>query len=300
MDLLESGAEREPVSLGTLARRLPPWAVALGLVVVLLAGLVAAVDQRRAAARPDVAVRLLEGRSSTVAGVARGSLDLLLSNRRDRPARLGGLVLEVEGMRVTGALVLPRGLGPLAEQRVRLTYRVPSCAALVLPGTLVLQVDDERLRVPVVEAGSDTDGVELGSCPPSARGERPGEPTDVGARAAGGTSRRDGDAVEGAARLEVRNDGPPVRLLSVGADVPGVVVTPRVLAGGRTIVTDGLVVIGLRFRIPDCAGLAASGRLVLRVERFGGVQELSLRVGAGSGGGQGPQVRLPVVLDACA
>ena len=163
-----------------------------------------------------------------------------------------------------------------------------------------LQVDDERLRVPVVEAGSDTDGVELGSCPPSARGERPGEPTDVGARAAGGTSRRDGDAVEGAARLEVRNDGPPVRLLSVGADVPGVVVTPRVLAGGRTIVTDGLVVIGLRFRIPDCAGLAASGRLVLRVERFGGVQELSLRVGAGSGGGQGPQVRLPVVLDACA
>lgn len=165
VDLLESGDEREPVSLGALARRLPPWAVALGLVAVLLAGLVAAVDQRREVARPDVAVRLVDARSSTVAGVARGSLELLLSNRRDRPARLGGLVLEVEGLRVTGALVLPRGLGPNAEHRVRLTYVVPSCAALVLPGTLVLQVDDEQERVPVVEAGSGSDGIELGSCP---------------------------------------------------------------------------------------------------------------------------------------
>lgn len=298
--MLESGTEREPVSLLALARRLPPWAVALGLAGTVLAGLVAVVDQRREAARPDVAVRLLDGRSSTVAGVARGSLELLLSNRRGRPARLGGLVLEVEGLRVTALQPEPAGeLRAYEEQRVRLSYLVPSCAALVLPGTLVLQVDDEQEVVPVVEAGSGADGIELGSCPPSARSERPGEPTDVGARAAGGTSRRVGDAVEGVARLEVRNDGPPVRLLSVGADLPGVVVTPRVLAGGRTIVTDGLVVIGLRFRIPDCAGLASSGRLVLQVERFGGVQELSLPVSAEPGGGSRPQVRLPVVLDAC-
>lgn len=301
VDLLESGDEREPLSVVALARRVPPWVVAPGLVAVLLAGLVVAVDERREAARPDVAVRLLDGRSSTVAGVARGSLELLLVNRRDRPARLGGLVLEVEGLRVTALQPEPTGdLRAYGEQRVRVTYTIPSCASLVLPGTLVLRVDDEQERVPVVEAGSGSEGIELGSCPLSARGERPGEPTDVGARAAGGTSRRVGDAVEGVARLEVRNAGPPVRLLSVDADVPGVVVTPRVLDGGRTIVTDGLVVIGLRFRVADCAALGSTGRLVLRVERFGGVQELSLRVAAEPGGGGGPQVRLPVVLDACA
>lgn len=187
VDLLESGDEREPVSLIALARRLPPWAVAPGLVAVLLAGLVAAVDQRREAARPDVAVRLLDARSSTVAGVARGSLALLLVNRRDRPARLAGLVLEVEGLQVTALQPAPTGdLGAYGEQQVRVTYTIPSCAALVLPGTLVLQVDGEQERVAVVEAGSDSDGIELGSCPPSARSERPGE--DAGARAAGGTS----------------------------------------------------------------------------------------------------------------
>lgn len=272
VDLLESGDEREPVSPVVLARRIPPGAVALTVATALVAGVLVAIDQRREAARPDVAVRLLDARSSTVAGVARGSLELLLENRRDRPARLGGLVLEVEGLRVTALQPEPTGdLRAYGEQRVRLTYLVPSCAALVLPGTLVLRVDDEQERVPVVQAGSGSDGIELGSCPLSAR----------------------------SGRLEVRNDGPPIRLLSVDADVRAVVVTPRVLAGGRTIGTDGLVVIGLRFRIPDCTGLASSGRLVLRVERFGGVQELSLGVAAEPGGGAGPQVRLPVVLDAC-
>ena len=301
MDLLESGDEREPVSLAVLARRVPPWAVASGLVAVLLAGLVAAVDQRRQAARPDVAVRLLDARSSTVGGVARGSLELLLVNRRDRPVEVGGLAVVVEGLRVTGALVLPRELGAYAEHRVTVPYLVPSCASLVLPGMLVLQAGGEQHRVPVVDARAEPDGDEIrfGSCPPSARSPRPGEPTDVGARAAGGTSRRVGVTVTGVARLEVRNDGPPVRLLSVDADVPGVVVTPRVLAGGRTIVTDGLVVIGLRFRVPDCSELGGPGRLVLRVERFGGVQELSLRLTRQPGTGPGPQVRLPVVLDAC-
>ena len=299
MDLLESGAEREPLRPLELAARVPPWVVALALVPVLVASLLVAVDQRRQAALPDVEVRLVDRSSSTVAGVARGALELLLVNRRDRPARLDGLEVQVEGLQVTGALVLPRELGPYAEHLLRLAYLVPSCASLVLPGELVLRVDGDEVRVPVVDAAASSDGIALGSCPPSARSERPGEPTDVGARAAGGTSRRVGDAVEGVARLEVRNAGQPVRLLSVDADVPGVVVTARVLAGGRTIVTDGVVVIGLRFRIPDCAGLASSGRLVLQVERFGGVQELSLRVAVEPGDGLGPQVRLPVVLDAC-
>ena len=300
MDLLESGDEREPVSLVDLALRVPPWAVALGLVTVLVAGLVAAVDQRQALARPDVGVRLVDAGSSTVGGVARGSLELLLVNRRGRPARVTDLTVEVEGLRVTALQPAPAGeLRAYGERLLRLSYLVPSCASLVLPGALVLQVDGEELRVPVVDPTSADDGVELGSCPPGARSARPEEPTDIGARPAGGTARRTGQAVEGVARLEVRNDGPPVRLLAVDVEVPGVDVTPRVLAGGRTIVTDGVVVIGLRFRIPDCGALGTRGRLVLRVERFGGVQELSLPLSAGAGAGLRPQVQLPVVLGGC-
>lgn len=299
VDLLESGDEREPVRIADLARRVPPWVVALTLVAVLAAALVAAVDQRRDAVRPDVGVRLVDASSSTVGGVARGVLELLLVNRRDRPVRLDDLVLEVEGLRVTGALLIPRELGAYGEQSVRVAYLVPSCAALALPGALVLRADDQEVRVPVSEAGSDGDGIELGSCPASARGARPGEPTDIGARAAGGSARRTGEQVDGVARLEVRNAGPAVRLLSLDAVVPGVEVTPRVLAGGRTIVTDGVVLIGLRFRVPDCGALMPTGRLVLRVERFGGVQELSLRLTAEPVAGLGPQVRLPVVLESC-
>ena len=299
VDLLESGDERDPVRIADVARRVPPWAVALALVAVVVAGLAAAVDQRRDAARPDVAVRLVDRTSSTVGGVARGALELLLVNRRDRPSRLDGLALEVEGLRVTGALLIPRELGPYGEQRVRVAYLVPSCASLVLPGAVVLRADGQEVRVPVVDAGAGESGIALGSCPPSARSTRPGEPTDIGARAAGGSVRRTDGSVEGVARLEVRNAGPPVRLLSVDADVPGVGFTPRVLDGGRTIVTDGLVVVGLRFRIPDCTGVAPTGRLLLRVERFGAVQELSLRLTAEPMARLGPQVRLPVVLDAC-
>ena len=299
MDLLESGDEREPVSVRALAGRVPPWAVALAVAGVLVAGLVVAVDQRRDAARPDVDVLPIGASSSTVGGVARGELEVLLVNRRDRPVRLGELALEVEGLRSTGAVVIPRELGPYAEHRVRVPYLIPSCAALVLPGALVVEVDDEVRRVPVVDADGGNDVIELVSCPPGARSARPEEPTDIGARPAGGTTRRTGEAVAGVTRLEVRNDGPPVRLLAVDVEVPGVEVTPRVLAGGRTIVTDGVVIIGLRFRVPDCAALGTSGRLVLRVERFGGVQELSLPLRAGAGDGLRPQVQLPVVLGAC-
>src|SRR5687768_16338574 len=190
VDLLESGDEREPVRIADLARRVPPWVVALGLAAVVVAGFVVAVDQRRDAARPDVEVRLLGGQSSTVAGRAVGGLDLLLVNRRDRPVRLGGLEFEVEGLRVTGAVLIPRELRAYGEQRITVTYQVPSCASLVLPGALVLLADDEELRSPVVDPGGDEGGIELRSCPPSARSARPGEPTDIGARAAGGSARR--------------------------------------------------------------------------------------------------------------
>ena len=51
--------------------------------------------------------------------------------------------------------------------------------------------------------------------------------------------------------------------------------------------------------MPDCDRLQKAGWLVLRVERSGAVQELGLRVAAEPAGGLGPQIRLPVLLDAC-
>jgi hypothetical protein len=314
VDLLESGDEREPVRLGTLlAARPPGWAVAtlaVGLALVLGAGVLAAVavDRRleRAAARPDVAVQLVDGSSSTVGGVARGTLELRLVNRGRDEVRVE-LGFEVEGLWVTGARPDPIGLLPPGAQReVRVAYRVPSCAALVLPGRLLVSARSDQQTVqrvlPVVDpriGRPSQDALRLGACPPSSRGAVPGEPTDIGARPAGGDVRRAGAGAEGTARLEVRNGGPPVRLLSVDARVPGVVFTPRVLAGGLELPPDGLAIVTLRFRIADCRRLQQTGWLVLRVERFGGVQELGLRLTAEPAGGLGPQAPLPLVLGAC-
>ena len=311
MDLLESGSEREGRDL--LALHLPGWAVAVvaGLVALSLgAGLVGAVALRRdaeqEAARPDVEVEVLDGSSSTVGGVARGTLELALVNRGRDEVQVD-LGFAVEGLRVTGGE--PEPLPPLppgGRQEVRVTYLVPSCAALVLPGRLLLGLQTARERVervlPVVDPRGGrpaADALPLGACPPSSRSAVPGEPTDVGARSAGGSSRRVGAGAEGVARLEVRNGGPPVRLLSVDARVPGAVFAPRLLEGGLALEPDGLALVGLRFRVPDCTRLQAGGWLLLRVERFGGVQELALRIVAEPAGGLGPQAQLPVVLESC-
>ena len=317
MDLLESGDERErrPLLRTALAARLPWWAVAVVgvLVVATLAGGVAVaaqVSQERAreAARPQVDVLAGRASSTTVAGVARGRLGLLLVNRRDRAVSVGQLEVAVEGLRVLS--VEPDGsrpLGPREERALRISFLVPSCDALVLPGTLSLVLlaegqPVERTQVPVVEPGEDapSGALTLGACPASTRGRSAGTPTDVGVRPAGGTARRDGPGAEGFARLEIRNVGPPLRLLSFDARVPGVRFTPRVLdGGGRTVETDGLVRVRLPFRVEDCRALQKTGRLLLRIERFGGVQELGLRVTAEPAARLGPQVDLRVVLESC-
>lgn len=127
----------------------------------------------------------------------------------------------------------------------------------------------------------------------------PGAPTDLGARSAGGTAERSGAGSAGTARLEIRNGGQPVQLLSVSAHVPGVLFVSRLIDGGLTLGPDGLALVALRFSVPDCARLEESGELVLRVERYGAVQELRLPVRARLTGRAGPEVDLRVVLDSC-
>lgn len=319
MDLLESGDEREGPDAaarlrGWLALTPPTWVVvvlAVALAATLAGGIAGAVQVSaglaREAARPQVDVLPAGSSSSTVAGVARGRIELLLVNRRAVPVPVQDVQVQVEGLRVLRVEPAPdRTLGPGESRPVRISFLVPSCQALVLPGTVVVAVGAgdqvRRSRLPVYDPErreQPAQGLAFGACPASARGARAGTPTDIGLRPAGGQVLRTGDGAEGFARLEVRNGGAPVRLLSVDGQVPGVVFTPRLLRGGRTISTDGLVIVRLGFRVPDCRRLRKTGRLVLRVERFDGVQELGLRVTAEPAARQGPQVDLRVVLDAC-
>jgi hypothetical protein len=317
VDLLESGDERERRPLGPLVRawRPPAWLVAVVAVLAVAtagSGLVAADDlrreQQREAVRLEVDVRPAGTASTTVRGVSRGELTLLLVNRREQRVRLGGLRLDVEGLRVTGVEpAFGKPLGPFEERVFRILFVVPDCSRLVLPGRVQVSLAAdgqpvERRELAVVDPDlrpPGPDGFSLGGCPPSARGRSAGTTTDVGVRPAGGTSQREGVGARGVLRLEVRNAGPPLQLVSITGEVPGVAFTAREIDGGRSIATDGLVIVRLAFRIDDCALLQPAGRLVMVVERFGAQQELGLRAVAEPEAGVGPQVDLGVLFDAC-
>ena len=313
MDLLESGDEREPWSVRGV--RLPTWAVALiGVLAVavtgagVVAGLAGLREQAREAAGLAVDVRPAGTSSTTVRGVARGELSLLLINRRESRVRLGQLRLAVEGLRVTSVEpAFGKPLGPFEERLFSIGFVVPDCSRLVLPGRLTvslvgdgqpvqrreLAVSDPDLRSPGRE------GFTFNGCPPSARGRSAGTADDIGIRPFGGTAQRVGPGARGVLRLEVRNAGPPVQLLSLGAEVVGVRVTPRVIPEGRSIETDGSIVVSLPFTIEDCRALRPAGRLVLVVERAGAQQELGLRAVAEPEAGVGPQVNLALLFGAC-
>ena len=320
MDLLQSGAETERRPVGPrlralLLRRPPTWAVAVLAVLLLMTGSGGALtasalrqEQARQQARIDLAVRAGAGFSSTVEGVARGELGLLLVNRRGQRVQLLELEVAVEGLRVERIdPQLPASLGGFEQRAVRITFVVTDCRRLVLPGRIRVTVRGEgksqrdseiAVRDPAVGAVA-TEEVSFGACPPSARAEVPGAATDVGARPAGGRSQRVGAGAEGVARLEIRNGGAPVRLLELTGDVPGVEFGTLRLEGGRSLVTDGLVIVRLPFRIEDCSKLEKAGQLVLSVERSGAVQQIALQALAEPQPQLGSQVTLPVVYDAC-
>ena len=330
VDVLESGSDRDAVPLpervrALLAVRPPGWALgglALVIALALVGGVAAArdlrADQAREALRVDVVLVGGGATSTTVGGVARGQFSLRLSNRRDVPVQVEEVVVEVPGLEV---LAVEPGLGePLGareEREVVVSFVVADCEELALPGRVSVAMSTlgpagagpvvrRHLAVVDPDAEGAPDGqdagaqaVRIGACPDSARAEPAGRPTDLSVRPAGGSSERSGAGAVGTVLVAVRNGGEPVRLLSVEAQVPGVVFAQRRLAGGRTLVPDEVLVVGLRFRVEDCAALQRTGRLVLRVERSGAVQELGLRVVAEPLAGAGPQADLRVVLDAC-
>jgi hypothetical protein len=177
----------------------------------------------------------------------------------------------------------PLGLRLRAALAVRLPAWTVVATAAVVAGTLA-----GGLAVAARVSGE-----------PARDAPRVGALADLGVRPSGGAARPAGGGAEGFVRLEIRNGGQPVRLLRLDARVPGVLFAPRVLEGGRTLETDGVVLVQLAFRVPDCARLRPGGWVVLRVESSGDVSEVGLRVTAEPAAGLGPQVRLPVVLKAC-
>lgn len=317
VDVLESGDERDEVPVGVrlrraLDRRAPTWAVGL-LAGVLLAGLVGAglavreqrAEQARQAVRVDAEVLPGRATSSTVRGVARGELVVQVVNRRDVPVRVEGVLIDVPGLEVLDVDVAPGEELAGGEQRaVRAFFVVADCSLLALPGVLEVSlataggpVVTSRLPVAAPDDEQVEGGVRLGACPGSARTSPPGRPTDVALRPSGGTSQRQGPGALGLALVEVRNGGAQVQLLSVEAEVRGVAFDQRRLGDGRTLVSDEVVVLRLGFRVPDCAALQREGRVVVRIERDGGVQELELAALDGPSTATGLDLR--VVFEAC-
>ncbi|CAN5252032.1 hypothetical protein BH24ACT10_BH24ACT10_07780 [soil metagenome] len=316
MDLLESGDERDEVPAGARVRRAlgwhPPLTAVLALAGVLVAALVGAglavreqrAEQARQAVRVEAEVLPERATSSTVRGVARGELVLLVVNQRDVPLRLEGVVVDVPGLEVIDLDVTPgEQLAGGGSRAVSVRFVVQDCSRLSLPGSLTVSLRTEggpveQRVLPVLDPDDAREGgVRLGACPDSARSDPPGRPTDLVVRPAGGTSERAGAGASGLALLEVRNGGAQVQLLSVEARVPGVAFDQRRLADGRSLITDEVVVLHLGFRVADCAALEQRGEVVLRVERSGGEQELVLEA-VPSPGGAG-RLDLRTVLDAC-
>lgn len=211
VDLLESGDDRDEVPAAirlrrALARRPPNWAVGL-LAVVLLAllagGGLAAREQRAEQARQDVRVdaEVRPGRatSSTVRGVARGELVVVVVNRRDVPVRVEGVLADVPGLEVLNIDVEPGEEVAGGQQRaVSVRFVVQNCSRLALPGTLAVSLATAggpvvQKVLPVLDPDDAREGgVRLGACPDSARRDPPGRPTDIGVRPAGGTVERAG------------------------------------------------------------------------------------------------------------
>ncbi|MBC7372930.1 MAG: hypothetical protein H7323_02950, partial [Frankiales bacterium] len=229
------------------------------------------------------------------AGVT-GELLVVLASSRDSRVRLGALSLTAPGLRVEQVSpVFGRPLGPRERREYAVTYRIASCERLLLPILLRVSWLDQLAGGPrsqLVMVG--TSQAPFPVCP----GAGP-TPPDLAVRAIGGSSERVGAGARGAVVLEVRNAAGQLRLLSVAAQLGGVSFTDLGPANGLVLGPDDRVEVRLGFAIDDCAGLAAQGRLVLRVERAGRPSDLVLAITAAPQPGMVRQLALDRVLSAC-
>jgi hypothetical protein len=145
--------------------------------------------QAREAARLEVDVRPAGTSSTTVRGISRGELSLLLVNRREQRVRLGELRIAVEGLRVTSVQpAFGKPLGAFEERLFTIGFLVPDCTRLVLPGRLrvSLAADGqplERRELAVVDPDLRSPGrvgFTLGGCPRAPEAAAPAGPPTSG------------------------------------------------------------------------------------------------------------------------
>lgn len=276
-----------------------------------------------AAALPPVQLVPAGDRATPDGAGARGVLTVTLRNQLDAPVGLSALALDVGGVRIVS--VRPALERPLAPREVRdlvIDYAVADCADLVLPGRLQLT---SHTDAPPAGSAGELDAGPASQRPGPAQGARAQavvffdrgpavagalplaacptvlpRPPDLGVRTLGGSSGRSAVGARGTVELEVRNAGPPLQLLSVGAEVPGVVFQVVTPPNGVSLDVDGRVALRLAFVVPDCTRLRRTGRLVLRVVQDGLVRELGLTITNDFEAGTVRQAALDRVLQACA
>ena len=303
-DVIGCGSEDVPRWNGRHAGRLSPLQgprlVAAGALLALLAGVLAttrlAPDDAPAPAHPQLSVVVDGGPPAGSGRSVTGELRLRLVNRSSRAAVVQGLALTAPGLEVLS--VRPPVGEPVpagGERRHVVGYRVRDCEALRLPGTLQVSVaGGPEVARPV---GRTPVAGDAGAFVPCTVASVPAPQLAV--RPIAATAARSGAGADGAVRLEVRNGGPALRLLSVTAEVPGVRFSTLVPPHGVVLRPDERLEMVLGFEIDDCRQLRRTGRLVMRAARDGIERELGLTITHDREAGTLRQVALDAVLGAC-
>ena len=254
MDLLVSGAEDDR------PRRRPPVAlVAVLAVLVALAG--TGVVLRLA---PGEAALEISAQSATVAvrGDAREAvLDLTLTNTGRSPVEVRGAALEVPGVLLQQAQPPARVL-PERSGRLRLVLLVTDCAQVAGEGRLLVRAATAGGAERDVALPLGRDAV-AGGCLPVT-----GDTTvALGARTVAQSAESSAGTARGRVDLEVANLGSPVGLVSVSADVGGVLFVARTQpVGGRPLAPGERLRVPLDWVAPFCPAVDRGGRVVVTVE----------------------------------
>jgi len=278
----------------------PPAArlAVVGLAAVLAVGLVVAGGRgpEPVPTATELAVVLAGERTGGAGRAATGEVRLRVVNASDTPAEVGALTLSAPGLQVLA--VEPADVARVAaagERSYRVRYRVADCTALRLPAQVEVAVPGAASRSrPLGRVPADGDAVGFSPCSVRAL-----PAPALAVRPLGGTTEAAGAGARGRVRLEVRNGGPVVRLLSMTAEVPGVRFAPLVSPHGLVLGEDERLELVLGFEIEDCARLLRAGRLVLRAARHGVESELALTITHDREAGTLRQLALDRVLGAC-
>jgi hypothetical protein len=265
VDLLTSGTERRPRRrvAAAFGWRPPRRFVGVLLVVVLLvaASAVASVAPLRSRAeRAEVTARLLASTVAVRDGGTDGVLRVAVANAGPRPVELTAVALEVPGVVPRGAGPLRRVIDPDRAVEVSLAFAVPDCAKTGPTGVLRVAVTaqgrpERELGLPL--GAEVTAGCRLTSLP---------SVVALAVESVTGQARAANGAAGGELQVALHNHGGPVRLVSVTAEVPGVLFVSQTNPGdGRPTGVGERVRVPLPFLVPFCGGAVTSGRLLVTV-----------------------------------